>query len=593
MKTRSIILIASLLIFLSSCNDWLDPEPLSIYTPENIYKEKAGLKAALIPLRKDIRTNFYGGASGNAGPSLLTYELMSSDYGVAGQTTNGMGQNFDLSVTPTGVSGIFYYWNTAWGPIKDANTIISRIDVPEWENEGEKNEVLAEAYFHRAYWYYLLVHLYGNIPFINKEHTAPKIDFYSHSMETILKKLQEDLEFSVKYLPENVNPGEINRAAGMHLLAKVYLANQEYDKAVDMASNIINSGKYLLMTERFGSVSSDDRFNVLWDLHRPENKSLPTNKEGILVCQDKYGYPGAQTQYGTLTMQTYTPWWSHTLWLKDPDGLRACVDAADDPQILAFGRGVATFRPGNYINYDIWANCGEDLRHDPDTNWMPTSKILINNPASKYYGQPVDFKYSDPIDSMRALFPWPHYKIYIPDEIQRSKPRGGNSDWYVFRLAETYLLRAEAYCWKGEMDKAAADLNAVRLRSKAPAVKQENVTIDYILDERARELYLEEPRKVELTRVALIMAKRGERGYSVNNFSENNYWFDRVINQGKLYNRGIVWELYEYKISPYHVFWPIPQTAIDANNKGRINQNIGYNGVDKNVTPLVEITDNQ
>ena len=52
---------------------------------------------------------------------------------------------------------------------------------PDFVKEEIKNAIIAEAYFHRAYWYYRLVHLYGDVPFLNIEHTAPKIDFYTHS----------------------------------------------------------------------------------------------------------------------------------------------------------------------------------------------------------------------------------------------------------------------------------------------------------------------------------------------------------------------------------------------------------------------------
>lgn len=593
MKTKILILI-SLILFLSSCEGWLDPEPLSINTPENIFIDRDGIEAALVPLRKSLRKQYYGGADGQSvnGPTLYMYEYTSSDYGVASETNAGLAQDFSIGVTPTGEAGYFYNWNSAWGPIRDANTIISRIDIPTWGSEQERNEVLGEAYFHRAFWYYYLVFQYGDVPFLNKEHTAPKIDFYSHSKTTILKKLQDDLEFAIRYLPETVQPGQVNKAAGLHLLTKVYLANLEFDKAIGSATEIISDGKYALMTERFGSVASDSRFNVLWDLHRPENKSLSTNKEGILVGQDKYGYDGVQSS-GVFTMRLFTPWWSNASYLKDPDGLRACIDNPGDPQLMQFGRGVGMFRPGNYLNYDIWKDSGDDLRHDPDTNWMATSKILINNPSSRYYGQPVDFRYSNQEDSMRAWFPWPHYKIYIPDEISVARPMGGNSDWYVFRLAETYLLRAEAYYWKGNLSNAASDINKIRERAKAPLISSADVTIDYILDERARELYLEELRKTELTRIALIMAERGDQGYSISNFHEKNYWHDRTVKQGQFYNKGLVWASREYKINPYHVFWPIPQSAIDANKNGRINQNIGYYGADKNVTPLQEITDSQ
>lgn len=74
-------------------------------------------------------------------------------------------------------------------------------------------------------------------------------------------------------------------------------------------------------------------------------------------------------------------------------------------------------------------------------------------------------------------------------------------DWYVIRLAETYLLLAEAYLNKGDKASAADAINVVRARAKAPLCTAADVTIDYILDERARELYGEEHRAVTLSSV--------------------------------------------------------------------------------------------
>lgn len=575
---------------LSGCeDDWLEPKPLSINTPENIYVNKVGMESVLLSLRKDLRADFYGN-----NPMPLTLELISSDIGVAGEQRQDMVINHDLFSNPTQVGAWTEYrnWEVAWSPIRDANVVISRIDNPEWESEADKNSILSEAYFHRAYWYYRLVHQFGDVPFINIEHTSPKNDFTTHSRDAILNKIEADLEFAIQWLPEDVDPGKINRAAANHLLTKVYLANSKFDQAVNSASEIIDNGKYSLMTDRFGAFSSDEKLNVIWDLHQKENKSASTNTEGILVVQDKFGFPGAQTG-GTHTMRVYTPWWSHASWLKDPDGKRACVDPNWDPQILKFGRGVGMFRPCNYSNFDIWVDCGADLRHDEDTNWVSTDKILINNPDSDYFGQPVDFSDSNPQDSVRAWYPWPYYKVNVPDELSPQKPTGGNSDWYVFRLAETYLLRAEAYYWKGDLAKAAADINKVRDRAHAPLISEQDVTLNYILDERARELYIEEPRKCELTRIAFILAENNLDGYSLNNFHEKNYWYDRVIEKNEFYNVGRIWEQFEYKINPYHVLWPIPQSAIDANNGGRINQNIGYVGYESNIEPLTEITDEQ
>jgi starch-binding outer membrane protein, SusD/RagB family len=587
--SRFTIISIFILIVVSCSEDWLYPKPFSIFTPESIFIDKAGMDAQLLVLRKSLRLEFYGQA--NALPN----ELITSDAAVYGIKANAALHNFYTQLTPTGsgMNDFNRYWRWGYNQIRNANVIISRIDVPEWSTEKDKNEILAEAYFHRAYWYYRLVHQYGDVPFLSREYTEPKFDFFTHSRKTILNKIQDDMEFAVQWLPEVVDPGKVNRAAGNHLLAKIYLANSNFDGAIAATSAVINDGIHSLMTKRFGIVANDEKYNLIWDLHQKENKSLSANTEGILVVQDKYGFPGAEVPGGTQSIRNYTPYWSHGGYLKDKDGRGAMTDKPGNWQIIKLGRGVGNCRPTNYQNYEIWLNCETDLRHDTAVNWMPMEKVLINNPNSKYYGQPITKEYSNPIDTFQAWFPWPQYKIIAGDEEQPTQPMGGHSDWYVFRLAETYLLRAEAYIWKGDLANAAADINMVRERAKAPSVKPSDVSIEYILDERARELYTEEPRKTELTRIAFIMADNNLNGYNINNFSEKNFAYDRIAAKNNFYNVGYFWGTSEYKIGPFHILWPIPQDVIDDNVGGMINQNMGYMGAEKNIPPKTEITDEQ
>ena len=118
---------------------------------------------------------------------------------------------------------------------------------------------------------------------------------------------------------------------------------------------------------------------------------------------------------------------------------------------------------------------------------------------------------------------------------------------YFMRLAETYLLRAEAYLGKGDKVNAAKDINKVRERANAKDVDPADVDIDYILDERLRELYLEEPRRMTLNRLGL--------------------WYDRVMK----YNPGI-----QATAKPYMNLLPIPFSTIEVNTKAKLTQNPGY-----------------
>ena len=163
----------------------------------------------------------------------------------------------------------------------------------------------------------------------------------------------------------------------------------------------------------------------------------------------------------------------------------------------------------------------------------------------------------------------------------------------MFRLAETYLLRAEAYMWKGDAAKAAEDVNTIRKRahcSKLFTAGEMNMGV--VMDERARELYLEEWRHVELSRVSYIFALTGQtdefgQTYTEETISDNSYWWQRVSKYNNFYNSGIKTRSgVEYTIAPYHIFYPIPQSTVDANREGRINQNKGYAGYEYNVAPF-------
>ena len=134
------------------------------------------------------------------------------------------------------------------------------------------------------------------------------------------------------------------------------------------------------------------------------------------------------------------------------------------------------------------------------------------------------------------------------------------------------------------------DINKIRMRANAKELtNSQQVTIEYILDERARELYFEEPRKTELTRVAFIMAEKGLNGYSLSDISEKNYYYDRMMRYNNFFREKINHNgINIYTIKPYHILWPIPENAIASNSRGRINQNLGYPGADQNV-PALEV----
>jgi len=569
---------------LISCSDSaLTPNPLSFYSADDVYTDGDGFESVLITLRKALNRETHGNQH------FLMLEFASSDLAVPGDQPD-----FHV-LTPSGSRYKYLsMFEDVYGYIKDANLVISRIDDLETDDEPYRNRILAEAYWHRAYWYYRLVHSYGDVPWIGEELQKPKLDFQTHSRWTIIDKIQKDLEFATEWLPESATPDVPSRYAALQLLTKVYLANTEFENAVQTASEII-SGPFQLMSQRFGSYADDPQRNVIWDLHRPENKNLNANTETIYTVIDRPEAPSNARTVGTYSQRTYAPhWWT----IPDESGSRG-VDWTI-PMGDTLGQGNADVNANHFYTRAIW-NEGDythedtpDLRRAP-INWVNMTELTYSVPSSPNLGEPITQDYFANLnDTTFMWFDWPHYKTFVPanDGCCDGRPRGGNGDWYIYRLAETYLLRAEAYYWLGENGMAAQDINEVRDRANAEPISAADVDIDYIFHERARELYAEEPRHSEMVRVANIMAQLNRNGYSLENISSNNWYYDRVMRFNNWYHgpqpytrRGGA----EASISPYHIYWPIPQSTITANTMGQINQNDGYDGAENNVPPLETI----
>ena len=314
MKTKKYILkgLATCLIAagLSACVD-LEPKAMSFLTPENTFVDKAGLETMLRLCRKQMNFEWFGDAfnSGNC-ETYSVYEYAWSDLAVMGGPETKEIHNMVTQLTPTTNMYLHLrYWVFGWNGIKYANTVITR--APEADgmaSEEDRNACLAEGYFHRAYWYYLLTNQFGDIPWIGEEITGAKLDFNTVSRKTILANIKKDMEYAIQWLPKDVIRGAVSRAAGEHLLAKICLATGDFQQAVDATTRCINDYGLHLMTERFGINADDKSKDVYNDLFQEENISIVENKEGIMIGQEIYGLDGCSSpeRMGQRTLRVST-----------------------------------------------------------------------------------------------------------------------------------------------------------------------------------------------------------------------------------------------------------------------------------------------
>ena len=188
--------------------------------------------------------------------------------------------------------------------------------------------------------------------------------------------------------------------------------------------------------------------------------------------------------------------------------------------------------------------------------------------------------------------------FYVP--IPSEAGSTGRITNYTFPTLKTQHQAADIptgmyFAWQKPIYWELKHINKVRTRAGAAPITAADVNIGTILDERGRELYYEEPRKVELTRISYLFAQTGKtayngKTYNLQNFSTDNFFYDRIMEKNNFYNKGVTTNHGDrYTMSPYHVLWPIPQGAINSNVEGILNQNEGYDGFQNNVPPLTEI----
>ena len=615
-KIYAIGIITSLSLLTTACNDsWLEPKPLSFYTPENTYVDADGMYSAIVACERNMRHEY----AAEYAPILT--EIFTSDVAVHGKTDeSGSLVDFDNYMLPTQVlsnakNKLGWYCDEAFKGLKYANIVLSRIDNGKYKDEAERNAVLGAAYFQRAYRYYKLTHQFGDVPFLDAEITSPKLDFYSHDRWSILEQLQEDLEFAYQWVNDEVDRGKTSKSACGVLLMKVCMCLGDFDRAIEVGKEIV--AKHPLMTERFTTNKTKPSTNLMHDLHSVEAKMDMSNTEGLMYV---VSYPETEGSEKMFTMRNALPYWAKGAAIKTPDGKTgtAITPHKDDKYSeidndYNVGRGIGVLRPTNYYQYEIWTEKEKNDLRGPfnHESWRRMEDLYYNesslkNKGSEWYGKhlvrPTGISVSD---SVRCWYMWPHYKLFVPDPEVTQDFKGGKSPWYIYRSAEVYLLMGECYYWKNDAANAAAMLNVVRQRAGADPLTASDINIGEILAERARELYYEENRHVELVRISYTFAKTGKpcevfngHVYKLDNFSGPggtganvkekgyNFWYDWVITHNNFFRDNVTIAYGTYRISVHHVLWPVPNSAITTNTMGVINQNIGYPGAENNITPL-------
>lgn len=556
-----------LLLIASACSESVLKEtPIDFLAPEVAYNTLPGIKQGITGLHLSVRNFWY-----NADEQYPILFGCGTDICFYGENPGGAVKMANYQVEMTPQSTVFQqFWDRNFIMIQRANTLIAQMKAADksiWTSDAQKNAYLAEAMFFRAYAYRMLVILYGDVPLITEPTNSPKVDFVRTPKAEIYKLMEADLTFGVANLPargKEEAPGRITQGAAGHFLAECYLAQGKYQPAVDAATKVIENSGYALMTQRFGSypdIFGVGKSDVLTDLFAYGNQNLPINTEAIWVIQfEPVITGGSGLSAGFPGERSWAP--AYFRMGNTPDGKIAFRGQLYNGSYTGYsdtlGRGVAWNRPTNFASYTMWqGNWNNDIRN---AEYHIKRNFYYDSPTSIYDKKKIDWsKYPANAgrvalaDTNQYIYPY-FMKMGDPCNhfVSLNQSGGGydHKDVYSTRLAETILLRAEAYVGLGNKAMAAADINAIRNRAKATPVDPANVTLDFVLDERARELYGEEMRHLTLRRTGTLLAR--VRKY-------NNNPVNPACN-----------------IQDYNVLLPIPQNQLDLNIGAKFAQNPGY-----------------
>ncbi len=438
-----------------SCKKFIEIEaPRSSIVPSTVFDNNDLAISAMLGIYQQMAVTGY--ASGDMNSISSVCGLSADEFLVHNTTLAPFFQN-QLPIDNSTIRGI---WTAIYARIYNANTILEGLQSENKITPPITEQLQGEALFTRAFNYFYLVRLFGDVPlYLTTDYKSNSIAKRT-PIEAVYNQIVQDLKEAetklsdVYITSDRVRP---NKATVQSLLAKVFLDLRDWENAEKYTSIILEK------TSLYSLVPLDDVFlknsrETIWQLMPTANSNTPA---------------------GSLLILTSAP-------------------------------AALSLRP-DFVSNSFEAN---DLRK---TSWI---KNIVVQGTTYYY----PFKYK-----VKSSTTVTEYSM-------------------VFRLAEQYLIRAEARAYRDKLSGAIEDLDAIRLRAGLKPFKDTNPSI---------------------SKADLLVAIQKERFVEL--FSEwGNRWFDLKRNGKSTEVLGPI----KTQWSPSAILFPIPKLEID-NNKN-IVQNDGY-----------------
>lgn len=546
MRLYIAILVAVTIAFTSCKKTFLDEVVYSNFTPEAL-NDSLAFEAAIAGIQSQYALwHTLGNDNVNSQGFLCVWQMgtdVAYNKAVADLDPFAIPYTNYENLTATDPAALFV-WKWAYNLINNCNNVIAKADNAPM-SQANKNYIKAEAGFYRALAYNTLATLYGGVPLVTTPLTGPKTDFTRAPIADVNNQIISDLTNAKTVLPSITgvrtnSKGRMfsrpNKSMASHLLAEVYLRTGQNNLAEAEADAVINSGDFGLITTRYG-VRAGQPGDAFSDMFIYGNqRRVQGNKEAIWVMEIENpntinggtGMTSSNTFPGFVfgAPQQRRVWGSR---YHQQSGMLLCDSLG--------GRGISRMA----VTYFVLNNYGAgDIRN---SQFNIRRDYWYNNPTSPLYGQKVNPNAAG-VDTNRFIVP----QITKWNQFDPNDAFGFAmiKDIIVMRLGETYLFKAEAQFKQGNLDGAASTLNILRARAGATPIVASDVTLDFILDERARELIGEENRRMTLMRTGTLVNRVVGRGLKITGLTAKN------------------------------LLLPIPKSEIDLNKDAKLEQNPGY-----------------
>jgi hypothetical protein len=545
---KTLGLASAIMLGTASCSDLLKENVISSISNDYIATTPgfiAATNAAYTPLRAYYATE--------RGISMSEY---GTDIYSAGADGSYKGFHFYDSQLTSSVDILAELWDQTYKGINTINAVIDRAPAVTGISDAVKSQRVGEMKYLRAHYYFILVQQFGPLDLRLKETTGPTKTATRATEQAVYKQIEADLLAAIPVLENkkaSSDYGRATKAAAENLLAKVYLTRAsskfaeatDYANAATLCNNVINNYGFKLLPDfdqvfdQANQINDEVVFAVQYTSDPLTNGFIDNqgNKLHLYFGMQYDVQPGMQRDVANgrpFKRLKPTSYLLNTVF----------ADRVNDTRYKkTFKDTWLSNKPGTYNTTFDGSKATVTFKAGDTTIYIPGYEMSLAERTAKKYQVLVPSLYN------YALFPT--LKKFFDPLRPDMTYENGSRDYFVHRLADTYLMLAEASVKLGKQADAVAAINAVRVRAAAPGkteqMKVTSVDMNLIMEERARELAGEQTRWVDLKR------------------------WGNLVERVKQYNTDAA-----ANITDKHYVRPIPQKQVDLSENGGFPQNAGY-----------------